>query len=263
MKRGGDWALQPLSSALRYRQVRDRIRDYILDHRLRGGDPLPSEGDLARQLGVSRNAVREGLRTLEAQWIIEVRRGSGSFVREVVLDDLLASFTYSLFFDSDSVHELYHIRQKLEENFLPAALASLPPQTVSELRRLLDRMRTCKSWGQEYMDYDMQLHRTIFSGVGNRTLLKLFDIFSVIYRRTSHVLRKRSASGRRVDLAAHAALVDALERRDLPGALRALGSTWSGLPTLSLTARVETAPPHPARRGRSRGAPRRRRGRRA
>lgn len=258
MKRGGDWALQPLGSTLRYHQVRDRIRDYILDHRLRGGDPLPSEGDLARRLQISRNAVREGLRALEAQGIIEVRRGSGSFVREVVLDDLLAGFTYSLFFDSDSVNELYHIRQKLEENFLPIALANLSPQAVRELRRLLDRMRACRSWGQEYMDYDMQLHRTIFSGVGNRTLLKLFDIFSAIYRRASHILKRRPASERHLDLAAHTALVDRLERRDLPGALRALRRTWARFPTLSLEARVQTAPPRA--RGRRRGTLRRRRG---
>jgi DNA-binding FadR family transcriptional regulator len=246
VKQGSAWALQPLPSALRYRLVRDRIRDYILDHRLRGGDPLPSEGDLSRRLRVSRNAVREGLRALEAHGIIEVRRGSGSFVREIVLDDLLASFTYSLFFDHDSVIELYHIRQKLEENFLPLALDTLSPDTLGELRRLLDRMRGCRTWGQEYMNFDMQLHRTIFSGVGNRTLLKLFDIFSIIYRQTNGILRKRSASGRRVDLAAHSALVAALERRDLRRALLALGRTWSGLPTLSLRARVETAPARPA-----------------
>jgi DNA-binding FadR family transcriptional regulator len=95
--------LKPVRTALRYREVRDRIRDYIIDNRLRGGDPLPSESSLAARLGVSRNAVREGLRSLEAQGIIDVRAGSGSFVREVVLDDLLASFAYSLFFDRDSV----------------------------------------------------------------------------------------------------------------------------------------------------------------
>jgi DNA-binding FadR family transcriptional regulator len=246
-------ALKPLRTALRYRQVRDRIRDYILDNRLRGGDPLPSEPSLARQLGVSRNAVREGLRALEAQGIIEVRPGSGSYVREVVLDDLLASFTYSLFFDRDSVAELYYIRQKLEENFLPVAMTNLSPDSVKELRRLLERMKVRAIRGQQYLDDDMRLHRAIFSGVGNRTLLKLLDIFSVIYRRAGHVFKHRPVSERQVDLLAHSALVDALERRDLSAALRALRRSWTALPTLGLKARVETAPLHPVKAARPGG----------
>jgi DNA-binding FadR family transcriptional regulator len=244
-------ALKPVRTALRYREVRDRIRDYILDNRLRGGDPLPSEPSLARQLGVSRNAVREGLRSLEAQGILEVRAGSGSFVREVVLDDLLASFTYSLFFDRDAVDELYLIRQKLEENFLPSALANLSPETVAELHQQLAGMRGCASWGPRYLDYDIRLHRAIFNGVGNRTLLKLFDIFRVINQRASHVLKHRPTSELRDDLAAHVALVEAVGRRDLPAARRALRRSWAGFPTLGLEARVQTVLARPAERPRS------------
>jgi DNA-binding FadR family transcriptional regulator len=232
--------------ALRYREARDRIRDYILDNRLRGGDPLPSEPSLAKQLGVSRNAVREGLRALEAQGILDVRAGLGSFVREVVLDDLLASFAYSLFFDRDAVDELYLIRQKLEENFLPSALANLSTETVAELHRLLSGMDGCASWSARYLDYDIRLHRAIFSGVGNRTLLKLFDIFRVINRRASHVLKRRPASQLRHDFDAHVALVEAVARRDLPAARRALRRSWARFPTLNLEARVQTAPPSPA-----------------
>ena len=244
-----------MRTALRYQEVRDRIRDYILDNRLRGGDPLPSEPSLARQLAVSRNAVREGLRALEAQGILEVRAGSGSFVREVVLDDLLASFTYSLFFDRDGVDELYLIRQKLEENFLPAALANLSPETIAQLHRLLTGMGTCGSWGSRYLGYDIQLHRTIFSGVGNRTLLKLFDIFRIINERASHVLKRRPTSALRDDLAAHVALVEAVEQRDLPAARRALRRSWAGFPPLSLQARVQTAPARPSKQPRARFNP--------
>lgn len=247
--------LKPLRTPLRYREVRDRIRDYILDNRLRGGDPLPSESSLARQLGVSRNAVREGLRSLEAQGILEVRAGSGSFVREVVLDDLLASFAYSLFFDRNGVDELYLIRQKLEENFLPSALASLSPETIAELHRLLADMGGCTSWGPRYLDYDIRLHRTIFSGIGNGTLLKLFDIFRVINQRASHVLKRRPASELREDFAAHVALVEAVERRDLPAARRALRHSWAGFPTLSLEARVQTAARRPAKGRRGPSSP--------
>jgi hypothetical protein len=48
----------------------------------------------------------------------------------------VSNFAYNLFFDRDAVDELYLIRQKLEENFLPSALANLSPQTVPELHRL-------------------------------------------------------------------------------------------------------------------------------
>ncbi len=63
--------------------VVDQIRELIDSGRLRPGDRLPSERQLCAQLGVSRVSVREALRVLESIGYVEVRSGSGAYVRQV------------------------------------------------------------------------------------------------------------------------------------------------------------------------------------
>ena len=60
--------------------VQESLRSYIAENRLEAGAALPPEGELAQQLGVSRNSVREGIKALESVGVLEVRRGSGVFV---------------------------------------------------------------------------------------------------------------------------------------------------------------------------------------
>src|SRR5689334_18541438 len=66
-------------------QVEDRIRQAILEGELKTGERLPSESELARQFAVSRTTVREALRALSTQNLIEKvpGAGGGSFVRAV------------------------------------------------------------------------------------------------------------------------------------------------------------------------------------
>jgi GntR family transcriptional regulator, transcriptional repressor for pyruvate dehydrogenase complex len=64
-------------------KVADAILETILSHRLRPGDPLPSERELGRQFGVSRTVIREAIRALDARGMLEVRTGSGVRVTAV------------------------------------------------------------------------------------------------------------------------------------------------------------------------------------
>jgi DNA-binding transcriptional MocR family regulator len=52
--------------------VRDYVKQYILDHKLQGGDPLPPETQLAQDLGVGRSSVREAVKALQSLGIVEV-----------------------------------------------------------------------------------------------------------------------------------------------------------------------------------------------
>ena len=56
----------------------------VAEGRLAPGDKLPNEVELSRQLGVSRATLREAIRDLTVQGVLEVRRGKGTFVSEQV-----------------------------------------------------------------------------------------------------------------------------------------------------------------------------------
>jgi GntR family transcriptional repressor for pyruvate dehydrogenase complex len=63
-----------------FEQAVDQIKELIMEGELQPGDKLPSETHLSRELDVSRSSIREALRALESQGIIEVRSGAGAYV---------------------------------------------------------------------------------------------------------------------------------------------------------------------------------------
>lgn len=75
---------QPIRQQRTFEEICQRIRAHLVDGGLKPGDKLPPDRELALQLGVGRNALREALRSLEAAGLVERRRGvqGGAFIRE-------------------------------------------------------------------------------------------------------------------------------------------------------------------------------------
>ena len=71
---------QKLEPVRVFEQVVQQIRELIVSGELQVGDKLPPEQELERQLSVSRSSIREALRVLEAEGLVEVRRGSGTYI---------------------------------------------------------------------------------------------------------------------------------------------------------------------------------------
>src|SRR5260221_10589345 len=89
--------LKPIKRGeLLYEAAQTEIKEYIITHRLKSGDPLPTEMKLAEHLGVSRNSVREAVKALEAVGVLESRAGAGLFVSDFSFDPLLRNMAYGL-----------------------------------------------------------------------------------------------------------------------------------------------------------------------
>jgi len=78
--------LAPIKSTRIYEEIVRQVKAMIAEGRLKGGDRLPPERDLAEKFVVSRTSVREALRALESLGLVEIRPGEGTFVREVSID---------------------------------------------------------------------------------------------------------------------------------------------------------------------------------
>src|SRR5690625_938436 len=85
--------LQPIRSAPLYRRVAEELERYISTNKLKPGDRLPSERELAERLEVSRTVIRESLRMLNITGIINIRIGQGAFVGEPEMARLLSVVT--------------------------------------------------------------------------------------------------------------------------------------------------------------------------
>src|SRR3989304_4005061 len=81
--------LEPIKSTRIYEEIVRQIKAMIAEGRLKSGDQLPPERELAEKFLVSRTSVREALRALESLGLLEIRPGGGTVVREEAVGSLL------------------------------------------------------------------------------------------------------------------------------------------------------------------------------
>jgi DNA-binding FadR family transcriptional regulator len=196
------------------------IKRYILDHRLQAGDLLPTEGQLGQELGISRTAVREAVKALEALGLLDARPGVGLIVRPFSFDPILDHLSYSLLVDRTSLLDLLFVRRQLEVGAIESVAQRVTPAQLRVLRSLVDRMGEGAARGEAFTEEDRFFHRALYTGLDNPLLLKLLDVFWQVYRR----LRDQAPPIGEADLVrtweSHREIVEALERRD-PLAARA------------------------------------------
>jgi len=115
---------KPLESALKIADVvSERVESLIVDGVLKPGQALPSERRLMVKLGVSRSALREGLKVLRARGIIETSQGRGSFVAALNTQPALTPMMHLLGSQPRTLYDIFEVRELLEAE--SARLAAL------------------------------------------------------------------------------------------------------------------------------------------
>lgn len=195
----------------------------IAEQRLGPGDRLPTEQALAEMFGVSRNVVREAIARLSAAGLVKARQGSGVFVAATPTAGVLPlepSPPAAL----AAFGEIAEIRSLLEIE--AAGLAAVRHRDTDRTaldgccRRLRDAPYGSRSW----LDADLDFHRRIAEAAGNASLAAMAASLSVQVRG----MLLGAGTRRRPDIVAaetiseHAAILDAIVRRDAPAARRAM-----------------------------------------
>lgn len=213
---------------LLHHSVQAALREFIAANHLRPGDPLPSEGDLANQLGVSRNSVREAVKALESTGVVETRRGSGVFVASFSFETLLSHLPYAMMEDLRELSDLLQVRQVLETGLIGVALRAMTPERVSDLRRILDAMRERAQAGSGFPEQDRAFHAALLAGTGNGVVLGLLDIFWLAWNRAAETVDIRDPDPL-LTYRDHVAIVDAVEAGDEAAAADALRRHYDGI----------------------------------
>lgn len=175
------------------------LRQSILQGDLAPGERLRSDA-LANDLKVSRTPVREALRKLEAEGLVQ-RSGSGLIVREVSEHDLT---------------ELFYVREALEGMAARLAAENATPGEIDEIRELLDDMETLGQRGDlvALRPLTAEYHRLVGRAAHNGRLLQSLEnlLGHVRQMQTSTLL---NIKGRAAEaLKEHRDLLQAIEARD-------------------------------------------------
>lgn len=195
-----------------YQQVADKIRDLVASGEFPPGARLPAERELAQRLGVSRPSLREALVALEIDGSVEIRMGSGVYITAEPRGN--TTETRSL---GESPSELMQARAALEGAVILLAAARMTPETLEELRRIIDTMRSEVQAGRKPIEQDRQFHLTIAAQSGNAVLRHLTgDLFDERHSPISAQFRARFENVQTwvSALEEHEAILAALEARD-------------------------------------------------
>lgn len=153
----------------------EKIKAMILDGRLKPGDRLPREADLAEQLGISRGSLREAVRALSMIRILDVRRGDGTYVTSLRPEILLETMGFIIDFHQDSsVLDLFEVRRALEPMAAEKAALLMSDDEAASLVDLVESLDPAAAV-DEVVANDLAFHHRIAEASGNAVLCSLID----------------------------------------------------------------------------------------
>ena len=164
--------------------IATRILDVIAHEKMRPGDRLPPERELAARLGVGRPSLREALGALKAQGRLDIRHGSGVFVADPETTRTLRAALYT---EEINIEELFNMREVLELS--AAAWAAKNQDTVrleavTEAYEILTAtsLQTDVDW-RHLQELDTAFHQRIVEAAGNRFLARTQGVLQEILSR--------------------------------------------------------------------------------
>ncbi len=151
-------------------EVISQIHQLLLDGKLKKGDRLLPEREMAKELGVSRPALREALSALESTGVIERRKGGGCYVRRFSSNDLITSIVSSKS-DEQLFMDILEVREVLESKAVELAIGRA---TEQDLQRIDEAIKMMEIPGAgSGIEADIRFHLFIAAASHNEIIFKL------------------------------------------------------------------------------------------
>jgi GntR family transcriptional regulator, transcriptional repressor for pyruvate dehydrogenase complex len=205
--------------------VIERLSEAILDGRLKPGDPLPSEGQIAAACGISKQIAREAIRDLAAMGVIQIQQGKVARVRSLDAEPLGRFFRFAVRANKEGLAEAVEMRRLLEPPIARLAAMRQTAEGTARLEAILKRMETALQDIPAWIEADLDFHETIADMSGNRLLRLqmrgLRPIFADVMQ-MFNARRKRPRADWQETLQRHAKVVAAIGSGDGDAAFRAM-----------------------------------------
>jgi DNA-binding FadR family transcriptional regulator len=201
---------QPIDSKRLYEHVADQIGDLVRRGEFAPGQRLPAERDLSRLLGVSRPVVREAMVALEIAGLVEVRTGSGAYVREPDNGERAVNAGHS-------PTDILNARMIIEGEVAALAAANASERDIEAAAEAIAAMKADHDAGRPWSAADLAFHVAVAYATGNAVLAMIVErlwqeqyspVFAILSER-AHLTQNWPAT-----LSGHMAVLEAIRRRD-------------------------------------------------
>src|SRR5258705_794528 len=207
---------RPIHTRRAFEEICERIREQLALGVLKPGDKLPPERDLAQQLGVSRNVLREALRSLEMAGVLRLQKGvkGGAFIQEGDTSQMNGVMRDMLSLGTISVRELSEARVHVLDLVVRLSCANARQADLDALEANIRRTEDATQEGRllDRVECSREFYKLLAASTGNKVIAMIMDSVTEIHMR--FVYAKVSSSG-----VAMARLVE--KRRQFLSALRA------------------------------------------
>jgi GntR family transcriptional repressor for pyruvate dehydrogenase complex len=213
--------LSPIKSTRIYQEIVRQVKGMIAEGRLKSGDQLPPERDLAEKFVVSRTSVREALRALESLGLVEIRAGEGTFVREVSIETLIEPLAHIMVSQREAIGELFEARRLLEPTIAALAAVRATPEEIHEMERILEQQAKEIVTGKTGLAEDAAFHAAIGAAAHNRAITRIAHaVMDLLTQSREESLNTPGRPNRSHE--DHRRIVAAIRARDDDGARRAM-----------------------------------------
>lgn len=169
------------------------LTDAIIRRELKPGSKIPTEIELSEKLGVSRNTVREAIKTLIFMGVLEIRRPEGTFVRSGFTESLIDPMVYGIILNQDDSYDsLMELREMTEVGVMRLVMEKASDEEIEKLREPLSALEAaCRAKMPDLdtvFNADNAFHEAINELGGNQMVIKI----SNIVRMLTHAMRYES-----------------------------------------------------------------------
>ncbi|PRY99848.1 GntR family transcriptional repressor for pyruvate dehydrogenase complex [Marinilabilia salmonicolor] len=202
-------------------KIERKVEEAIRQKKLLSGAKLPSEKELCELFGVSRTALREALRRLNARGLIEIKKGSGMYVSEIKIEDAIKSLNlyYDLSFDSDLISQIIDVRRIFEPQISRLAARNRTDEDIKILEQVIEELETCDPDNtQQEVDTINRFHMSLAKATGNPIIIiSLEPIYSLLPRMRNFIYANVEGE-KEFTIEAQKKILDAVKTRDEDGA---------------------------------------------
>ena len=205
-----------------YEQIVEQIERSIVEGKLKPGDQLPTERELAQQFGVSRTAVREAVKTLTEKGLVESHSGRGTFVQASLAQNARSSL--EAFLKHGNHHDRTHLvelREIIEPQVTALAATRIEEQQLAMMRDAVAQMERSMRKPEAYIEADLDFHLALAEAAGNPLILSLLDSVVGMLREQRMGIFRVNGGPERGQIH-HKRILEAIERRDATAARLAM-----------------------------------------
>lgn len=210
-----------------YKKVIKYIKNEIIKGSLSVGDKLPTERFLAEKLGISRNSIREAIRTMENMGMLESKQGSGNYLTGNLGKMFVEGIGMMLLLNQISYEEVYDLRKTIELDAYEMAAQNITKHDLQKLEILIEKMKNASN-SRDLIQADKKFHYLIIKASNNRLIIHIMQAIEDIYTNSvEHILLNSTDKTKEKLLEIHNRILFGIIKKDVQSGKQAIEEHYS------------------------------------